>query len=55
LELERRQSPPERIAEAEKAIVLRERELFHGAGHDGEETEALNDVMYALGSNYRVS
>jgi hypothetical protein len=44
----------ERIAEAEKAIVLRARELFHAAGDNGEETEALEDVMYALhalGSN----
>jgi hypothetical protein len=44
----------ERIAEAEKAVVLRARELFHAAGDNGEETEALEDVMYALhalGSN----
>jgi hypothetical protein len=44
----------ERIAEAEKAVVLRARELFHAAGDNGEETEALDDVMYALralGSN----
>jgi hypothetical protein len=47
---------PERIAEAEKAIVLRARELFQAAGDNGEEAEALNDVMYALhalGSNYQ--
>ena len=45
---------PERMAEAEKAVVLRARELFHAAGDNGEETEALEDVMYALhalGSN----
>jgi len=44
----------ERIAEAEKAVVLRARELFQAAGDNGEETEALEDVMYALhalGSN----
>ena len=44
----------ERIAEAEKAAVLRARELFQAAGDNGEETEALEDVMYALhalGSN----
>jgi len=42
----------ERIAEAEKALVLRARELFQVAGDNGEETEALDDVMYALqGSN----
>ena len=39
---------PERIAEAEKAVVLRARELFQAAGDYGEETEALDDVMYAL-------
>jgi hypothetical protein len=38
----------ERIAEAEKAVVLRARELFQVAGDNGEETEALDDVMYAL-------
>ena len=46
---------PERIAEAEKAVVLRARELFQAADN-GEETEALDDVMYALHafrSNYQ--
>jgi len=28
--------------------VLRARELFQAAGDNGEETEALDDVMYAL-------
>ena len=45
---------PERIAEAEKAVVLRARELFQAASDSGGETEALEDVMYALhalGSN----
>ena len=45
---------PERIAEAEKAVVLRARELFQAAGDNGEEKEALEDAMYALralGSN----
>ena len=44
----------ERIAEAEKAVVLRARELFHAADDNGEEKEALEDAMYALralGSN----
>ena len=36
---------PESIAEAEKAVVLRARELFQAAGDNGEETEALDDVM----------
>jgi hypothetical protein len=47
---------PERIAEAERAVVLRARELFQAAGDNGEETEALDDVMYALHalrSNYQ--
>ena len=47
---------PECIAEAEKAVVLRARELFQAAGDNGEETEALDDVMYALHalrSNYQ--
>jgi hypothetical protein len=39
---------PVRIAEAEKAVVLRARELFQAVGDNGEETEALDDVMYAL-------
>jgi hypothetical protein len=48
---------PERIADAEKAVVLRARELFQAAGDNGEETEALDDVMYALHalrSNYQI-
>ena len=47
---------PKRIAEAERAVVLRARELFQAAGDNGEETEALDDVMYALHalrSNYQ--
>ena len=36
------------IVEAEKAIVLRARELFHSAGDNAEEAEALDDAMYAL-------
>src|SRR6266571_819283 len=47
---------PARIAEAEKAVVLRARELFQTAGDNGEETEALDHVMYALHalrSNYQ--
>jgi hypothetical protein len=39
---------PARVAEAEKAVVIRARELFRAAGDNGEETEALEDVMYAL-------
>ena len=48
---------PGRIAEAENAVVLRARELFQAAGDNGEETEALDDVMYALHalrSNYQI-
>ena len=39
---------PARIAEAEKAAVLRARELFQAGGDNGEETEALDYAMYAL-------
>jgi hypothetical protein len=39
---------PARIADAEKAVVLRARELFQAAGDNGEETEALDHAMYAL-------
>jgi hypothetical protein len=39
---------PKRIAEAEKAVVLRARELFPAAGDNGEETAALDGVMYLL-------
>jgi hypothetical protein len=45
-----------RIAEAERAVVLRARELFQAGGDNGEETEALDDVMcalHALRSNYQ--
>jgi hypothetical protein len=47
---------PARIAEAEKAVVLRARALFQAAGDNGEETEALDHAMYALHalrSNYQ--
>jgi hypothetical protein len=39
---------PERIAQAEKAIALRARDLFHMAGDNIEEGQALEDAMYAL-------
>jgi hypothetical protein len=39
---------PERIAQAEEALALRARELFHVAGDNSEEGEALDDAMYAL-------
>jgi len=37
-----------RIAQAERAVVLRARELFQATGDNSEETEALDEVMYAL-------
>ena len=37
-----------RIAEAEKAIILRGRELFGMSGDTSEEAEALDDALYAL-------
>jgi hypothetical protein len=38
----------DRIAEAETALVIRARELFHSAGDNIEEEQALDDAMYAL-------
>jgi hypothetical protein len=37
-----------RIAEAERALVLRARELFHESGDNIEEAEALDNAMYSL-------
>ena len=39
---------PERIAQAEKALALRVRDLLHMAGDNIEEGQALDDAMYAL-------
>jgi len=39
---------PERIAQAEAAIIRRARELFHAPGDNIEEEQALDDAMYAL-------
>ena len=39
---------PDRIAQAEKALALRARELFRIAGDNIEEEQALDDAMYAL-------
>ena len=39
---------PERIAQAEKALALRAGELFHLAGDNIEEEQALDDTMYTL-------
>jgi len=39
---------PERIAQAEKALARRAQELFHIAGDNIEEEQALDDTMYAL-------
>jgi hypothetical protein len=38
----------QQIIEAEMALVLRARELFHAEGDHIEEEEALHDAMYAL-------
>ena len=38
----------DRIAEAETALVARARELFHSAGDNIEEEQAVDDAMYAL-------
>jgi hypothetical protein len=39
---------PERIANAEKAIVARARELFASSTDTIEEDQALDDALYAL-------
>jgi hypothetical protein len=39
---------PARIADAEKAIVARARELFSAAADTIEEDQALDDALYAL-------
>ena len=39
---------PERMAQAERAVVLRARELFYTAGDNFEEGQALDDAMYTL-------
>jgi len=39
---------PACIAEAEKAVVMRARELFHPTGDHIEEAQALDETMYAL-------
>jgi hypothetical protein len=38
----------DRIAEAERALVARARELFQSAGDNIEEEQAVDDAMYAL-------
>ena len=38
----------DRIAEAETAVVTPARELFHAAGDNIEEEQAVDDAMYAL-------
>ncbi len=39
---------PSRIADAEKAIVVRARELFSASSDTIEEDQALDDALYAL-------
>jgi hypothetical protein len=39
---------PERIAEAESALVLRARELFYATGNEAEERESLDGAMCIL-------
>jgi len=38
---------PERVSEAEKAVIARGREIFYDHA-TGEEKEALEDALYAL-------
>ena len=46
---------PERIAEAEKAVVLRARELFQAADDNGEEKEALERTRCMLCTLYEAT
>jgi hypothetical protein len=39
---------PSRIAEAEKALILRERELFATYGGSSDEGQAVDQALYAL-------
>ena len=39
---------PARIADAERAIVNRAKELFQASGDNIQEEEALDDALYAL-------
>ena len=39
---------PDRIAEAQKALLSRARELFQNNGGNIEEEHAMDDAMYAL-------
>lgn len=39
---------PERIADAERAIVVRSRELFASTTDTIEEDQALDDALYAM-------
>lgn len=43
-----KQRVPTRIADAEKAIVARARELFSAGSDTVEEDQALDDALYAL-------
>ena len=43
-----RQKLPSRIAEAEKALILRARELFAMSGDTTEEGQPVDDALYAL-------
>jgi len=38
---------PQRVSEAEEAVILRGQELFYG-NPDPDEVEALDDALYAL-------
>ena len=39
---------PERILEAETALIVRAKELFQDGGSNEQETQDLDDAMYAL-------
>jgi hypothetical protein len=39
---------PDRIAEAEAALILSARELFYTDGNDSDEGESMDDAMFIL-------
>lgn len=43
-----KQRMAQRIADAEKALVVRARELFHATGDNLEEESAIDDALFAL-------
>ena len=43
-----KETVPQRVSEAEKALIERERDIFHDHGITEEEKDAVEDALYAL-------